>query len=344
MLPVLASRWHSAVNRKQAAMRAAHEQDIDALCELLEVYMRLKSKRKGQISARTILYYQESVHRLIHYLKPDDVPNVSLFQLTAEDLELWLFQMHQEGFKPNTLQRHLYGIRSFFKALIWAEVLKDDPSRSVTTPADPTPAHTRKGALSLDIYRQLLALAQQKESPRRERDSLLLLLGGSLGLRVSEIVGLNVDDIDIAYGHMKVRGKGGKVRTLPLTTQFREAVTRWLEQRYSLSLLHPIDEVALLLSFKPENHGGRLSTNGARLIINPYYRALGLPLELNGMHTLRRTAGTHLYRATRDLHVVSDVLGHASVNTSAIYAKMDSDVRLEALENLSKLQKEPDKS
>jgi integrase/recombinase XerC len=113
----------------------------------------------------------------------------------------------------------------------------------------------------------------------------------------------------------------------------------WLTSRRALELTGKIGSSALLVSFQPRAYGQGLSTNGARQIAARYYSAVGLPLEMFGLHTLRRTAGTHLYRATRDLHVVADILGHSSVNTSAIYAKMDTDVRLEALEKLEQLQK-----
>ena len=96
-------------------------------------------------------------------------------------------------------------------------------------------------------------------------------------------------------------------------------MSQWLVFRQELG---KTDAAApLLVSLSRATSGQRLSTDGARYIAEQYYKALGLSPELWGLHTLRRTAGTQLYRATRDLHVVADLLGHASINTSAIYAE-----------------------
>ena len=210
-------------------------------------------------------------------------------------------------------------------------MLESDPSAGVRPPAEAEAAHTRKSALSAATLSALLALPQTQHSgdpTRAARDTLLLLLGGSLGLRAAELVNLNLDDAELTLGQLTVRGKGGKTRRIPLTRRLVAAVRSWLALRSGVGAASG----ALLLSLSHRNLGGRLTTKGARDIAAGYYQALGLPPELWGLHTLRRTAGTQLYRATRDLHVVADVLGHASVNTSAIYAKMDQEVRREALE------------
>jgi integrase/recombinase XerC len=88
----------------------------------------------------------------------------------------------------------------------------------------------------------------------------------------------------------------------------------------------------LLLSFQPAARGQRLSSRGLYSVVSGYGQLLGLDETLRGVHALRRTAGTRLYRATRDLHVVADVLGHASIATSAVYAKLDRNTRRAALE------------
>jgi integrase/recombinase XerC len=339
---VLASKWNSPENRRREGMRAAHGQNEAALCELLESYLLLKSSRKGLISPKTLLTYTETVHKFLGYTGPPESPKLGLLQLTPDDLELWMLHLQrEEGLSPSSIKRHVYGLRNLFKALIWAEVLKTDPSATVRPPSDKTESHVKKGALPLDMYRKLLTLPLElhpDDLPRARRDVLLLLLGGSSGLRAAEICGLEVGDVDLKLRRLKVRGKGAKTRVVPLQKSMLEALQAWLESRKALELRGKIQSQALLVSFQPMHFGKKLSTNGARTIAASYYTPLGIPLEMFGLHTLRRTAGTHLYRATRDLHVVADILGHSSVNTSAIYAKMDSDVRLEALDKLERLQ------
>jgi|GEM_PF-1094249 len=339
---VLASKWRTLENRRREALRAAHTQDEAALADLLESYILLKSSRKGRTSPKTLITYKETLRKFLLYTGPGDSPRLSLLQLTAEDLELWLLDLQNEGLAGSSVRRHLYALRNLFRALLWSEVIRSDPSASVRPPSDATPAHSKKGALPVDVYRNLLELPAQhfpEDAARASRDVLLLMLGGSAGLRAAEIVGLELSDVELRLRRLVVRGKGSKTRLVPLASSMVVALERWLQARRALELSGKIGSSALLVSFQPRAYGGRLSTNGARQIAARYYTALGLPLELFGLHTLRRTAGTHLYRATRDLHVVADILGHASVNTSAIYAKMDSEVRLEALEKLEQVQK-----
>ncbi|WP_237724812.1 site-specific integrase [Deinococcus alpinitundrae] len=327
---MLASRWASGANRRREGLRAAYQQDADALTDLLHTYLRLKSVKGGRISDLTLSHYAESLRKFLAFAGPPDSPRHALNQLEAEVFEVWLLTLQAQGLSASSVKRHLYGVRNLMRALVWAGVLDADPSASVRPPAESEAAHTRKMALSAATFKALLALPEQQhphDPGLASRDQLLLLLGGQLGLRAAELIGLNVDDLELTLGHLTVRGKGRKVRQVPLTARMVSALRRWLVLRGGLDAVSP----ALLISLSHRNIGGRLSTKGARDIAQRYYQALGLPPSVWGLHTLRRTAGTQLYRATRDLHVVADVLGHASVNTSAIYAKMDVSVRREAL-------------
>lgn len=332
---VLASRWANAANRRREGLRAAHGQDAEVLVDLLHTYLRLKSSRGARISPLTLEQYAESVRRFLNFTGPPESPARALNQLTGEDFEMWLLHLQHEGLSAASVKRHLYGTRNLMKALVWAGVLAADPSAEVRPPSDTTPAHAKKRALPLDHFVELLTLpgALHPDDPARaSRDAALLELGGSVGLRAAELVGLDTGDLDLTLRQVKVRGKGGKQRIVPLTDHLVTVLGRWLQARRALEVRGEIRTPALLVSMTPQNWGGRLTTKGGRDIAARYYRALGLPPEMWGLHTLRRTAGTNLYRATRDLHVVADVLGHSSVTTSAIYAKMDSEVRREALD------------
>lgn len=333
---VLASKWTSPENRRREGLRAAHAQDGEVLTDLLHTYLRLKSSRRARISDLTLRAYSDSVRLFLAFTGPPESPRFALNQLSSEVFELWLLELEAAGLQPNSVKRHLYGVRNLMKALVWAGVLGADPSAGIVPASDPTPAHAKKKALSSAQMQALLALPAQlhpQEPALHTRDQLLLLLGGTLGLRAAEIVGLDLDDLDSFGKQLRVRGKGGKVRLVPLTRAAAQVLGEWLTLRREIAG----ETGPLLVSLSRNHYGGRLSTDGARYIATGYYKALGLPPEMWGLHTLRRTAGTHLYRATRDLHVVADLLGHSSVNTSAIYAKMDSEVRREAVEALERL-------
>lgn len=328
----LASRWASSANRRREALKAAHEQDVVALIELMTTYLRLKSARRDSLSQQTLALYAESVRRFLDYAGPPEAPRLSLLQLEGDEIDLWLYYLQkQENLQLSSARRHLYGLRNLLRALVWAKVLKSDPSADVRPPSDITPAHTRKRALSARQLSSLLALPAQlhpKHPTRAARDRTFLLLGGRLGLRAAELVGLNIADIDQVSSSLRVVGKGNKLRYIPLTAQVLQELRHWLQYRQS-----EISE-ALFISLAPRNKGGRLTTKGGRDIVTRYYQEIGLSPEMWGLHTLRRTAGTQLYKATRDLHVVADILGHSAIASTAIYAKMDDEVRLEALEKV----------
>jgi integrase/recombinase XerC len=341
---VLSSRFANPENRKREAVRAAHEQNLETLLELTNHYLTLKSARKAQTSDDTRRLYAVAIKHFLEFCNPETGQQREVTRLEADDIEIFLVHLQAEGIKPSSIGTYLNGIRALYRALMWAKAIATNPASEVKAPKDPTPAHLKKSALSPALYRDLVAAPKEKfdpDDPRRSRDALLLALGGSGGLRAKEIVGLNTTDIELGLKRLVVQsGKGGKRRVIPLSSELFNLLKHWLEVRRGLEILGEIteEETSLLVSIsRNASHGKRLTTDGARFIAKGYYLAAGLPSEMFGLHTLRRTAGTHLYRATRDLHVVADVLGHASVNTSAIYAKMDMDVRREALEKMEQM-------
>ena len=341
---ILSSRFQNVESRKREAVRAAHDQDLESLLELLNHYMTLKSARKGETSDETRRLYAVAIGRFLTFCSGSQGVRRELSRLPEDDVELWLVQLQSESMRPGSIATYLNGVRALYRALVWARAADGNPAAEVKAPRDPTPAHLKKSALSPAVYRDLIAAPADKfaaDDPRRTRDALLLALGGSAGLRAKEIIGLDIVDLELGLKRLVVKsGKGGKRRTVPLSKNLLEMCQSWLEVRRGLELRNEIQpaESALLVSVsRNDSAGKRLTTDGARFIARGYYERLGLPPELFGLHTLRRTAGTHLYRATRDLHVVADLLGHASVNTSAIYAKMDMEVRREALEAMESL-------
>ncbi|WP_456236831.1 tyrosine-type recombinase/integrase [Deinococcus aerolatus] len=208
------------------------------------------------------------------------------------------------------------------------------PARATRAPRARTAAHERKNAFPTALLAELLALPQtQGHAPERQaRDTVILLLGVRLGLRLDEMVRLDVADVDLRSARLRVRhGKGHKARTVDLPPGTLAALQTWLVARRAVVADTQVDQGALLLSFQPAARGQRLSNRSLYSVVAGYGQLLGLDETLCGVHALRRTADTRLYRATRDLHVVADVLGHASIATSAVYAKLDVNTRRAAL-------------
>ncbi|HEX2863852.1 MAG TPA: tyrosine-type recombinase/integrase [Deinococcales bacterium] len=335
--------WTVPETRRREATRAAHEQDFPSLRSLVDFHLSLKSVRRERTSPRTREAYALGLRRFLAFTGGANGRRLELARIEPEDLEAWIGALQREGLAANTISSYLSGVKAAYRALAWAGAARENPALEVRAPRDPTPAHARKGALSLPVYGQLLgqpARTFNPRDPRRARDPLLLDLGGSAGLRAGELCALDVADLDVALAQVTVRfGKGGKRRVVPLTRATLALARAWLDARRVLVLRGGVSETepALLVALDHRRAGRRLTPDGARFVAEGHYAALGLPKSLWGLHTLRRTAGTHLYRATRDLHVVADVLGHASVNTSAIYAKLDQEARAEAVQAMQAL-------
>ncbi|WP_407572596.1 tyrosine-type recombinase/integrase [Deinococcus altitudinis] len=341
---VLASKWATSANRRREGLRAAHTQDEAELLDLLTYHLKLKSRQAGGVSPETLKTYTVAVRDFLAFTGPREQPRYAVQSLDEEVVEHYLIQTRQRLRRDHRTEAHLSlgsvstylaGVRALYRALTWAGVCQVNPAAQVRAPRDPTPPHTRKRALPNAKVRELFAAAAAQGDPEvAARDGALLTLGVTLGLRASEIVGLDVTDVGLALIELHVRhGKGGKARRIPIPNRALATLQLWLQLRTALQLKGevPAEQTALLVSFHRGYYGRRLSIRGLRDVVNRYFAQVGLPPDMWGVHTLRRTAGTRLYRQSRDLHVVSDILGHSSVTTSAIYAKLDTQIRRDAL-------------
>jgi integrase/recombinase XerC len=147
------------------------------------------------------------------------------------------------------------------------------------------------------------------------------------------MVGLSVDDLSLEERLLLVRsGKGGKQRTVPLSRTMVEELQSWLKLRLAYVAA---GEKAVLINLGGRKASGRRMTDRSlRKILNAHYRRLGFPRRYYGAHMLRHTAGTRFYKTSRDLHATARLLGHANVNTSTIYAKMDLEGLFEVVDKV----------
>jgi integrase/recombinase XerC len=339
---VQTSPWTNTETRKRNAVRAAHTQDQTTLLTLLEYHLSRYSLKTSRLSSDTLSTYRWGLNHFLEWTGPAESPRVNLLRLEHDHLREWFFDLAGRGVSPRSVQTYVAGVRALFRALIWADAVKLDPFLGVHLPQDRTPKHARRRALSVPDYARLLELPRlhlPPGDPRVTRDRLLIGLGASCGLRGMELCALDLADIRLEQSELVVQhGKGDKYRTVPLSNAVQELIRDWLEVRRSLVIAGRLaaTDSALLLSFV-SGRVKRLGRCGARKVLNDHLKTLGLPPEYLGLHTLRRTAGTHLYKATRDLHVVADILGHENVKTAAIYAQLDQSVRLDALEAMEAL-------
>ncbi|MGL6235335.1 MAG: tyrosine recombinase XerC [Segniliparus sp.] len=234
-----------------------------------------------------------------------------LGSVTIADLRGWLSEMTSEGASRATLARRASGMKTFFDWALRGGLAEHDPTVRLATPK------LRKAlphVLRQDQAEQaLVPVTEHPDRPAQLRDQLVLELLYGTGMRVGELCGLDIDDVDQARRLATVLGKGDKQRVVPFGAKAAEALSAWL-QGGRPALAGPRSGAALLLGAR----GGRLDQRTARRVVHA--RVAKEPdLPDLGPHGLRHSAATHLLEGGADLRVVQEILGHSSLATTQIY-------------------------
>lgn len=268
----------------------------------IKKFLRYLEVERGA-SAHTLRAYKEDLEIFSNFVK-SDIKNISHNDIRA-------FVAEQiSGHKKTTAGRRLASVRSFFRFLYREGYINANPAKLVPTPK--LPAALPK-FLSVD---DVFALV---ENPKEMgfvyiRDRAILELLYSSGLRVSEIAGLNIDDISVKEGLVKVLGKGRKERMVPVGKKAVDAIRNYMVERVLLKK----KENALFLN----KNGSRLTDRTIRRIVVKYARAIGISGRI-GPHTLRHTFASHLLQGGADLRVIQELLGHSSLSTTQKYTHLD---------------------
>lgn len=261
-------------------------------------------------SLNTVKAYETDVFDLIAFVEKSSV------HLTAE-LELdmvrdWLYDADQRGLTKTTLARKSAAIRSFSAWLKKTEQIETDFAARLKSPkASRTLPKVVSRETLTDIFETLGSLATF-DNPNAMRDLLAIELLYASGCRVSELVGLNLEDVDYGRNILRVMGKGSKQRMVPFGAPAREALDNWIRTGRS--------------QFENEKSGQALLINsrGQRVGVRQVYSLVaslleGTPTGVAGPHALRHSAATHLLDGGADLRAVQELLGHASLGTTQIY-------------------------
>ena len=219
-------------------------------------------------------------------------------------------------YRSASVARRLSAVRSFHRFLLREGATTDNPARAVVQPRVP---RGLPRPLSIDDMAALLD-APATGTPEGLRDRAILELLYGAGLRVSELVGLDVDDVDLEEGAVRVLGKGGREREVPLGTFGREAVSAYLS-RARPTIASAGSRGALLLNLRS---GTRLVRQSVGRIVAAGADAVGIDKRVTP-HTLRHSFATHLLEGGADVRVVQELLGHASVATTQVYTLITKD-------------------
>lgn len=237
-----------------------------------------------------------------------------LHDLTTSQIREFLSSLHRSGFSASSVARKLSSLRSFCRFLCREGALDRNPTEGLRGPKQP---RRLPKVLGNDPIEKLLT-APSDQTPLGLRDRALLETAYAGGLRVSELVGLDREDVDLRAGIARVRGKGKRERLSPIGKFAVEAIQKWLPHRKPA--VHKSAQRALFLN----KRGGRLSARSVGRLMQKYLALAGLDPAASP-HTLRHTFATHLLNRGADIRSVQELLGHASITTTQIYTHLTSE-------------------
>ncbi|MDJ0863749.1 MAG: tyrosine recombinase XerC [Gammaproteobacteria bacterium] len=264
--------------------------------------------RERRLSPLTAQAYRRDLRALVAFCRDNRMGGWG--RLDAADIRRYAAWRHRAGAGGNSVQRALSAVRTFYRYLLREGLVERNPASGVAAPKSP-----RKLPRVLEADRVSALLALPEKDPLAVRDRAIMELLYSSGLRLSEVVALNVRDIDLREGFVDVTGKGGKGRIVPVGRIARSALQAWLRTREALC---PADEPGLFVT----RHGRPMSARSIQARVRRCALAQGLGLHVHP-HMLRHSFASHLLESSGDLRAVQELLGHADIRTTQVYTHLD---------------------
>jgi len=260
-----------------------------------------------RLSPHTLSNYRRDLEQAFRYFSSQNIANWK--DVTAHRLRALVASRHHAGIGGRTLQRLLSALRSFYRYLLREGVVETNPAVGIRAPKAP-----RRLPRTLDVDQTARLLDWDSTDPLAIRDRAVMELMYSSGLRLSELLHLELSDLDLKDASVRVTGKGRKTRVVPVGRHARDALGKWLRIRDSLATA----ETALFVS----RRGGRLSPRTVQQRLQQWGSKRGLPGRLHP-HMLRHSCASHVLESSSDLRAVQELLGHADIATTQIYTHLD---------------------
>jgi integrase/recombinase XerC len=277
-----------------------------ALSWLPRFYTYLSTERR--LSSHTDSNYRRDLDRFVAFC---DAAGVAQWTgLDSQHVRSFAAAEFRRGQSPSTIQRRLSALRSFCNFLLREGVLTSNPAREVQGPKA-----KRRLPHTIDVDQMAKLLSFRTDERLSVRDKAIMELFYSSGLRLSELVGLAVTDLDLRDRTVRVTGKGNKTRIVPVGRLAAQALSKWLRERAALAA---VGEQALFVGHKGLPLGARAVQ--ARIAGWAKRQALGVHVH---PHMFRHSFATHLLESSQDLRGVQELLGHASISTTQVYTHLD---------------------
>ncbi len=268
------------------------------------------------VSPNTISAYRDDLESFTTFLCND------YFTMGRDQLDLarvdhltvrsYLAHLSRRKLARASVARHLSALRSFFKYLVREGAVEANPARTVSTPK--REKHLPTVMQPSDVA--LLIEQPDRSEPLGLRDAAFLELLYASGLRIGELVGIDIDDLELRARLVKVHGKGSKERIVPFGTKAEEALRAWLAVRGDL--VSDADEQAVFVNYR----GRRITTRSVRRLFDTYLKQAALRAGISP-HTMRHSFATHLLNAGADLRGIQELLGHSSLSTTQKYTHLN---------------------
>lgn len=276
-----------------------------------QVGLFLDELKRENVSPHTVRSYASDLRQFIEYFSPEGVEPPGIATLDTLALREWLGDLYRRRLTAVSMRRKVAAVRAFFQFLIRRGLAEVNVARLIRTPKAPQKLPRVMTAEQANALLDGIA-AGKLERPHPARDLAIFELLYGCGLRISELVGLSLGDLDLAERWLLVRGKGKKERQVPFGGKAAVALDRYLSERQA----------------KPENtavfvnhRGGRLTDRGARGIVKLYAALVGGDPSVHP-HSFRHAFATHLLADGADLRSIQELLGHAQLSTTQKYTQV----------------------
>lgn len=288
------------------------------MIEAVSSFLNYLAVEKG-FSENTTAAYRNDLSQLASFAEEEAarrglVPSWAGF--TRQDMLSYLLNLKERNYAATTVARKVAAAKSFFGFMMAEGNIKENPTQNIGSPRI---GKSLPKPVSIGQVRRLLEQPARLSTPEARRDRAMLELLYASGMRVSELVSLNLDDVDTEDGYVRCFGKGHKERLVPIYRQAALAVKEYTNETRP-HLVRDAGEKALFVNLR----GDRLTRQGLWQILKGYARSAGLGAEITP-HTLRHSFATHMLSGGADLRSVQELLGHANISTTQVYTHLTSE-------------------
>ena len=289
---------------------------IELLAEI-ETFVNYLSVNRGH-SRNTLSAYRNDLRSLTDFLNKSESRPSRWKDVDEFDIRTFLHDLDERGYASSTKSRKIASAKSFFKFLKEEQIVENNPLIDVR---QPRAAQSLPQALTIEEVDRLLEMSFVTTNAEEARDTAMIELMYASGLRVSELVGLNLRDVDLDTGTVRTIGKGSKERIIPIYDNAVESISAYIaHSRYKQLRPNTDTQEALFLNHR----GGRLSRQAYWLRLKKLATKAGISSNITP-HTLRHSFATHLLHGGASLRHVQKLLGHSSITTTQIYTHLTNE-------------------